>query len=119
MIFLLICILTDNHRTLSIHKKNSEDSNLCLHEASIDALKEVPMSNQANMDSEGQFWHNFNYTDQSTPSVPPLSGMTMYQQKNLPVHSFRQEILNQIDNNQVVLIAGETGKLPAVAQRTA
>lgn len=101
-------ILIDNNYTLSVHKK-SDDPYLCLHEASIEVLKEVPLNtNNEDFQSTKAMREFIDEKNESRyHSVPPPTKRVM---KNyLPVHSFREEILNDIHNNQVVLIAGETG----------
>lgn len=108
--FFVFLYKIDNARTLSVYKKNIGDCTyLCLHEASIDALKEMTITpNIDEHEPRTDFLKNFDVPG-FIKSVPPASGANSEMHPYLPVQPFRKEILSKISQNQVVLISGETG----------
>lgn len=52
---------------------------------------------------------------QIIPLIPPpnnqIDQTILNFRKNLPVYAFRKEIIDKIENNQMVILTGETGKI--------
>lgn len=45
----------------------------------------------------------------NTPSFTDIKNYINYQRKNLPIYSYKSEILNLLKNNQIIIIESETG----------
>lgn len=102
--------MTGNERTLSVYKRKPNDNStyVCLHETSIDALEDIPESANEN-DNDALMMESLDHEDHFILSVPPPSAATRKLRQDLPVGLFRQEIVDKINNNQVLLISGATG----------
>lgn len=101
---------TGNERTLSLYKKRTNDNStyVCLHEASINALENMPESENEN-DNVALMTESLDHEDRFILSVPPRSAATRKLRQDLPVGLFHLEIVDKINNNQVLLISGATG----------
>lgn len=90
---------------------SKEVPHVCLSENASNAMSKLLVDSPANEESTSiTFDQNiFVCEHNSEPTVPPVNQTSKIQQKELPVHKYRREILRAITSNQVVVISGETG----------
>lgn len=82
--------MTGNERTLSVYRKKPNDNStyLCLHEASIDALEDMPESANEN-DNDALMMESLDHEDRFILSVPAPSAAT--EKMQLPVDLFSKK----------------------------
>lgn len=104
--FFSFSMLSDGNRVLVVAKKQSaKKPYLALTEASVDILQMEFTLNHA--EPKNKYDYEFDF---SAPilTIPPRVDVIPFR-KTLQIFEYRSEILSMVNNNQVIVISGQTG----------